>query len=438
MTSSENDSPTESKQLPRRQSASRGFMQIVAGNGLGQIVSFLALPLLSRLYSPDQHGLMTLALSIVGLLGPIALAGMHSALVVPPRDKDVAPLALSGLVSLFLTCVALGVVTFFGAPLFVEDEALHPFISITLPMLMFVTGINLLLDQMAVRSGRYGSIGRRNSVLSISITVAQLALSGTAGLVWFNGLVTGNIIGCVIGVFLLLPYAKIYARRTTIAECVKAVKENWRFPVVFAPMNTLTQLAQQAPILFVIYWFGTAAGGQVGMAERVVSVPLTLIGLASSTVFIGELSHAARSGSGGLTRIFLTTSKWLGLLGFLVMIALLLLATTLFPIFLGEEWTVAAQVAQIMAVVIATRIIATPIRELFGLLRRARLISYAEILRALLTIAAITAAILLELSLLHSLVLIYSAMVIADVVLWFFALSAVRRADREIQESRSD
>lgn len=434
MTASDDPTPDEHPK-PARQSAFRGFTQIVAGNGLGQIVTFLALPLLSRLYSPDQHGLITLALSIVGLLGPVALGGMHSALVVPRRDSEVAPLALAGLTTLTLTSIVLGFVAYFGAPLFVDDEALRPFITITLPLLLFVSGVNLLLDQLAVRSGKYGSIGKRNSVLSISITVAQLALSGTAGIVWFNGMVTGNIIGCCVGVLLLLPFAKIYARRTTIAESLRGIKQYWRFPVVFAPMNTLMQLSQQAPILFVIYWFGTAAGGQVGMAERVVSVPLTLIGLASSTVFIGELSHAARSGSGNLTRIFLNTSKWLGLLSLLVFVALLFLSTPLVPVFLGAEWGLAGQVAQIMAAVAATRIVATPIRDLFGLLERARLITYAELTRTALVIAAILASVSLGFSLLASLAAIYSALAVSDAILWLFALSAVRHADRKARES---
>lgn len=416
---------------PHRQSPFRGFTQIVAGNGLGQIVTFLALPILSRLYSPEQHGLLTLALSLVGLLGPIALAGMHSALVVPKKDSEVAPLALTGLGTLFFSAIILGTVAYFGASLFVEEEELRLFITFALPLLLIVTGINLVLDQLAVRSGKYGSIGKRNSLLSISITVAQLALSGTAGLVWFNGLVTGNIIGCFIGVLLLLPFAKLYARRASLAECVSSIRAYWRFPVVFAPMNTLTQIAQQAPILFIIYWYGTAAGGQVGMAERVVSVPLALLGLASSTVFIGELSHAARSGSGNLTRIFLYTSTWLGLLGLVVMVALLFLATPLVPVFLGEEWDTAARVAQLMALVAATRIVATPIRELFSLLKRARLITYAELLRFALVVAAICTAVISQLPMLLSLALIYSALAIADVVLWLFALSAVRSADRE-------
>lgn len=423
----------ETQKQPKRQSPFRGFTQIVAGSGLGQMVTFFALPFLSRLYSPDQYGLLTLALAIVGLLGPVALAGMHSAVVVPRRDSDVAPLVASGLASLFLTAIVLGAVAYFGSSFFIDDEALRPFISIALPALLIVTGINLILDQMAVRTGKYGSIGRRNGILSISITVAQLALSGTAGLLWFNGLITGNIIGVFVGVLLLLPFAKLYVRRVSIVESFRALKDNWRFPLVFAPTATLTQLAQQAPILFIIYWYGTAAGGQVGMAERIVTVPLALLGLASSTVFIGELSHAVRRGDGGLTKIFLTTSKWLGLLGLVLMLALLVLATTLVPVFLGEEWETAARVAQVMAVVAATRIMTTPIRELFGLLKRARLITYAELIRIGLVVAAILVSVVFELPLLISLGIIYAALAASDIILWFFAFFAVREADRKTQ-----
>lgn len=403
----------------------------MAGNGLGQIVTFFALPLLSRLYSPDQYGLLTLALSIVGLTGPMALFGMHSAIVVPRRDSDVAPLAAVGLFSLVLTGTILGAIVYFWSPLFVSDESIRPFLAIALPVLVVVAGAGTLLGPLAVRSGEYGSIGRRNSLVSISITVSQLALSGTAGLLWFNGLISGNIVGFFIGILLFVHFARRYARKVTVVECFKAVKEYWRFPVVFAPMTTLTQLSQQAPIFFVIYWFGTAEGGQVGMAERMVTVPLALLGLAGSTVFIGELSHAVRNGNGGLTKIFLTTSKWLSLLGLLLMLALMFLSTVLIPVFLGEEWEVAAKVAQLMAVVAATRIVTIPIRELFGLLKHARLVAYAELIRVALVLVAIALSIVLQLSLLTSLGLIYAALAISDIALWSFALFAVRLADKK-------
>lgn len=428
----EGTASTVEKNEVTRQTPLRGFTHIVAGNGLGQIVTLLALPVLSRLYSPDEYGLLALALSIVGVMGPMALLGMNSAVVVPPRDSDVAPLAVVGLISLIITSIIVGIIIHFWSLQFAEQYSRQLFFTIALPVLMVMTGVNVLLSHLAMRSGEYSSIGRRNGLLSITTTLSQLMLSGTAGILWFNGLVGGTIIGCLFGIILLYRFARRFARRVSLVECFRAVRANWRFPAIFAPMTTVTQLAQQTPILFVLYWFGAAEGGQVGMAERVVAVPLALLGVASSTIFIGELSHAARRGTGGLTKIFLTTSRWLGLLGLLVMVALIFLANLVVPIFLGEEWETAANIAQLMAVVAATRIVTTPIRELFGLLKRARLITYAELIRFTLLLIAIAVCIALQLPLLTSLSLIYLVLAASDAIMWLFALSAVRFADRQV------
>lgn len=412
----------------RRQGAGRGFSAIVLGTVVGQIVTFFALPVLSRFYTPDQFGVLTFALVLAGAIAPLALLGFDQAVIQPSDDRDVGPLlwaALSTLLGAALLLAALIAWTPLAASF---PDSLRPFLIWSLPLLLVVTGVALLFSQLAVRSARYSSIGGRNSAQSLTITATQLALIGTSKASSFNGLVGGAVIGTSAGALLLLPFAKRYQRRVRLPEVMGSVRRYWRFPLVFAPMTSVTLLAQQAPALFAVFAFGATAGGYVGMAERIVAVPLALIGLAAGSVFSGELSHALRSNGPDKERIFLRTSAWLCVPALGVALGLVLLAHPVLPLFLGTGWAEAAAVAQAMAVVSATRMVTNPTRAVFRVLERARLLTTVEVIRVALLGIAMSASLLMSLSLITSLTLLFSALALADIVTWLTAWWTVHRA----------
>ncbi|WP_243842028.1 oligosaccharide flippase family protein [Microbacterium hydrocarbonoxydans] len=412
-----------------RHSPRRGFAQILAGTAVGQVLTFFALPFLSRIYDSDQFGVLTFTLSIVAILTPVALLGFDQAVLQPRQDREVAPIAFAGIAVLVVVAVMLSCVVAWGPTPSTIDPELRPFLALAVPGLLIVTGLATVLTQLAVRNGRYGSIGNRNTAQSIAITTAQLSFGGLARSAGFSGLVTGALIGTTLGAVLLAPYGRQYTRRVSLRECLNAVAEYWRFPLVFAPMTALTLLAQQTPLLFVIFYFGVAEGGQVGMAERLVAVPLALIGMAASSVFTGELSQALRNDTTHKARVYLKTSLWLTTPAILALLGLYILAPVAFPVFLGDGWHTAAVIAQTMAVVAATRMLANPVRSAFRVLGRARVLTLVESTRVLLLLAAIALTLAMGLGLVPSLLALYTALAVADVMSWVLGLVVSRQAD---------
>ncbi|SEO13269.1 lipopolysaccharide biosynthesis protein [Cryobacterium luteum] len=420
----------------RRQSPLVGFSQILAGTAVGQIVTFLAMPVLSRLYAPELFGVLTFALSIVAVLVPVALLGFDQAVLLPRADSSVTPIATAGVSSLAVVCCILACLVLWSPLTSTIDSATRPFLAWSLPILLFVTGVVSLLAQLAIRAGRYGSIGHRNTAQSIAITASQFAFINTTRFSGFNGLVTGTLIGTSLGAVLLSPYVKRYAHSFTLRQWFQSVRRYWRFPLIFAPMTSLTLLAQQAPVLFVIYWFGVSDGGQIGMAERIVAVPLALVGMAVSSVFTGEISQAIRTDERHMVRIYLKTSMWLGVASGLVGLGLFFLAPIVLPLFLGTGWQGAAQIAQAMAIVATTRMLASPVRSVFRVLERARILVTIELSRAAFLVITIAFATTSDLDLLASLTLIFIALAVGDLISWFCGLVVVWQANSGVATIR--
>ncbi|MEJ6554695.1 oligosaccharide flippase family protein [Microbacterium esteraromaticum] len=416
--------------LAGRESARRGFGRIAAGTALGQVATFIALPFLSRFYSAEQFGILAVSLAVVAAVAPIVLLGFDHAMLVPKKNGDLGPLITCAAISVVLACCGVAIFVLVAPDAVAPPAALRGAMTWALPTLLLTTCAGMLFTQLAVRAGKYSGIGTRNSVQSIAISVAQLLFAPLSRGNGFNGLVVGATLGSTVGAALLLPRARPYFRRVSPRECFSAMRRYWRFPALFAPLNSLSLASQQAPIFFTALWFGAAESGQVGMAERLVAIPLALVGLATSSVFSGEYAFAVRQNVREKRKIYLRASVRLGIIGLAILAAIAGLAQYAIPFVLGDGWQNAAQIAQVMALVAATRLVCNPLRGVFRLLSKGLLLTLLDTSRVIAIALALAATWWYELDLIGSLTAIYAVMAGSDIVAWFAGFVVSHREDR--------
>lgn len=418
------------EEFPERESARRGFGRIAVGTALGQAVALIALPLLSRLYSSEQFGILAVSLAVVAALAPLALLGFDHAALVPKNDASLGPLIVCASVAIVATCCGVSTIILLAPQAIGLPTPMRSTMGWALPVLLLTTCAGMLFTQLAVRAGKYSGIGTRNSVQSIATSASQLMFTPLSRATGFSGLVVGATLGSAAGAMLLLPRARPYLRRVSPNECFSALRTYWRFPILFAPLNSVSLASQQAPIIFTALWFGAAESGQVGMAERVVAIPLALLGLATSSVFSGEYALAVRQNTREKRNIYLRASARLGIIALVVFIGIASLAEFAIPLVLGKEWHQAAQIAQVMALVTATRLVCSPLRGVFRLLSKAFLLTILDISRVLAIALAIAITWWCGLDLLDSLTVIYLVMAASDIAAWVAGLIVSYREDR--------
>lgn len=419
--------PAKHSKLESGDSITKGFTKVLAGSLVGQMVSFLALPVLSRIYSPTDYGTFTLIMSIAGVIIPVAVLGMDQAVVQPNVDREVRAQVALGFIGLTLVSV----LCFAGYWIYLSQNSgqvlVGSFYSFVLAILVWLGGAALILNQLAIKRRNYGALGSRNSVQSLTITISQVLLGAFVVSSAMNGLLLGAILGGIVGVLVLIKPAREFISIESIQDLRCRLKKDWRYPLVFAPSSLLSQFTQIAPLLFVIHWFGIAFGGQVGMAEKLVAVPVALLGFASSSVFSGELSRSARVKDGRAKEIYLRSSLYLIVVGILIALGLIVLSPIVLPSFLGEEWTAASRITQVMALVAGTRILTTPTRWTFRVYGKAKQLLTMELLKLLfITIAGLMVSIF-GVGLIFGLAALYGAVAIADLATWFTGFTIAKK-----------
>ncbi|MBY6060313.1 oligosaccharide flippase family protein [Microbacterium esteraromaticum] len=393
---------------------------IGAGTLSGQLVTLVALPFLTRLYSVDAFGAYSLALTISALALPFAVMRLDKALLLPRSDGTVKSLLWAGALMALVTASVLGLITWllgvFGP---------HPKLALLLALLLLLSSIAALLVPLASRDGRYGSLGLRAAAQSGVGTGVQIAM-GVGGATSV-GLIAGAASGPLAGIVLLAPYAATLKGRTSPRRMLNAVRRYWRFPIVFMPIAFLALFSQQIPLFLGATSFGLDAAGMIGLAERLVAVPVSLLGLAVGAVFEGEFARDLRTGGGNLVRRYQRTSVTLALIGGVSGVTLALLAPWGVPILFGEEWRQAGYVAQAMSIVVATRLVLSATRNMTQLIQQGANSLVLEITRVVLVLSSAGVSAILGLDLVASLWVIYTALALADAIAWSWGLRLLRR-----------
>lgn len=347
--------------------SARGVLTIVTGTAGGQLIGLAAAPVLTRIYSPADFGVYTVVFAVSATVATVATLRFDLAVPLPEREADAHSLVLLGLGSALGTAVlGTALVALVGKPL--ADTAGQPQLMPWLwfvPVIAAIMGGFVVLNQLAVRQRRYGAIARRNLLQALVLAVTQIA-SGVAGMKP-GGMVLGLGIGQAAGAVSLIRGANIGRADLRIAVAwrqLRTVATRYRrFPLVLAPSGLLNVLGLQLPVLIISFRYGPEVAGWLGLSQRVLSLPVMLIGAAVAQVYVGELARFVRDRSAQPRHLFLSATWRLGAIAVAAVAGVALLAPWLFRLVFGSEWEHSGHFAQALALNLGAQLVAVPLSQ---------------------------------------------------------------------------
>lgn len=347
----------------------QGTVIIGAGTAISQIVALIVIPLLTRLYTPYEFGIMGLFASLVSLL--IAFTSLRYEYAIPiPKDEEDAAHLLILCVSL-TTIISTIVMVFFYASgniitTYTEYGKVLPFL-----WLVFFGalggGIYQSLNYWAIRRRDYHRITSTKINQSVSSAVTKVAL----GVLSFGsvGLIIGQIISQVAGIGTLvkgiikndLPHFQ----NITITKLAFVARKYVVFPIYNAPASILVSISlQAAPIFILSYMFGIEVVGWYTLAYQVLIAPLSLIAGSISQVLYGEIAEKLKSKPQDILLIFKDTTKKILYISVPCVLIISLCAPFVFPIVFGNVWKMAGFYCLPLIFVIVPQVVLTPTSKL--------------------------------------------------------------------------
>lgn len=355
-------------------SLASGISSLVVGTTAARAIGLLALPVISRIYTPEDFGQFSLLTATVTILIPIITLGYAQALPLARSERRAANVlavawVVGGVGVLIVAALAAILPGIAGSnQLLISLVAIAPFIVLTLAATVFLESLNV----WSLRRRRY----RDNAIVHIIQSAVGSSIKIGLGLIGLKpmGLLVADASGnSVSALFHLkrsgqsLGAAIRMIRRKRMLQVLVFYR---RFVYFRAPAQTLAMISDKAPILLATAMFGIETSGQLGLAFLVIAVPLQLIGRSTAKVAYVELAKLYRhSRDESLRMIRLLIVRMLMLLS-VPAILLAVAGPQIFSVVFGAAWVQAGIFASILSVYLVFRLVATSLQDVFSIVGR--------------------------------------------------------------------
>jgi O-antigen/teichoic acid export membrane protein len=336
---------------------------LVGGTAVAQLITVLALPLLTRIYTPDDFSVLSVYVSTLGVISIAACLRFEIAIPLPQQDRDSANLlalalcSSTGIAALSALAVALFHVQIVDL---VAQPKLEPYLWL-LPLGVWLSGSYAALQFWTTRQGRFSVIAKTRLSQAIGGTGAQvgLGLANSAPL----GLLLGQIISSSAGIvrlaFEALKHDRSELRLIGLSDMKRTFQEYKRFP----QYSTLEALANNAGIyLPVIVIAALSAGPEAGfllLATRTMQTPMGLIGGAVAQVYLARAPDEFRAGT--LSKFTINTFSGLTKVGVGPLLFMGIVAPQIFSLVFGKQWERAGELVFWMTPWFVLQFISSPI-----------------------------------------------------------------------------
>jgi len=348
---------------------------LVGSTAIGQTITVLASPLLTRIYSPEDFGTLAVFASFLGVVAVVASLRYELALPLPEEDETAANvLALSLSIVVANTLLVGFLVWLFGDKLvkIVNAPRLHSFLWLV-PLGIMGAGFYQVLSFWAVRKKAFNHIAQTKLNQSIGQILTQLSLGVTvSGPV---GLLLGQVIGQAMGSTTLAVLAwrndEQSFKAVNPSDMLRVASRYKDFPLFSSWSTLFNALSLQIPVVLLSYLFGPTVTGLYSLGYRVLQTPMSLIGQSIGQVFFSSAAEANRSGSiSVVTRVIFHRLVQVGLP---VILLIGVAAPELFSFVFGSEWQVAGVYAQWFVPWLLLVFISSPLSTLPSVLEKQQL-----------------------------------------------------------------
>jgi len=330
---------------------SRNVLTLMTGTTVAQAIPIAISPILTRIYTPEDFGIVAFFVAISTILGSLANGSYELAIVLPKKDEDAINIfALGFIITLLLSLVLLIFVSVFNEYLtnILGDDEIG-FWLYFIPLTVFFTGLFNILKYFNTRQKNYKDIANVTIIKSIILSVIQLSVGFIKQ--GATGLISAQIISNMFANMKLLNNIiqdKRLISKISKVKIIALAKKYKKFPKFSMPSTVLNVFSYQILTLLLGVFFNTAVVGFYFLANKLIKMPMGVVGGSIGQVFYQELTHI-KNDKQAMQNLTLRTLKKLFIIGFIPFLVIMIFGDNIFSLVFGEKWIVAGEYAQMLA-----------------------------------------------------------------------------------------
>ncbi|MEZ8922423.1 lipopolysaccharide biosynthesis protein [Vibrio cyclitrophicus] len=376
----------------------RNILTLIAGSFFAKLIAVLSIPVITRIYSPDDMGGLSMFIAIVSILIPIATLRYNVAIPLPKSERQASSiLQLCLLINLMFFLLLTVIIVFFND----EFNSLINFdfsfyILILIPVAVFGAGIYETFESYASRNKEFKLIAKTKIYQSVSGNFAKIFLGYMgAGVL---GLVLGHVITLVGGLSKFYFKFKSHSDLLTLNRkfLVKVSKKYASFPIYRLPSQFILIFSGKAPLLFFGVYYSSYEAGQLGLSLMCLAFPISLIATSAGQAFYSEIAKLGKSNPSKTLDITRTLFLKMLLVGFIPTFILMYFSQNIFVIAFGEKWRDAGVFTEILSVYILFQFVSTPLVSVLNVYSKQKVFLILNLFKAFFIFCVFSTAFIFE------------------------------------------
>lgn len=358
---------------------------LLGSSVVAQALTIVAAPLLTRLYTPTDFGVLATATSIVSILGICATLRLEE--IIPLIRSEVQASMAAG-VSLFIA----GVIGLLSLPVTavvlklagVSPDSVFLAAMVAIPLAVTAAGVFSTLVGVRLRLQQFTTISRT----TIDQSIVQLCIQVAGGLLGMGAyaLLMGKVAEKGVGIRrLAFINGAVIDRRTVVkapSNLPIVLKRNGDLIAYGLPAAVIrgSSAAIVAPVLSAV--MGVAAAGIYAIAYRALFVPFSLVGSALLRAFLGIGTRLQDDFDAQVKRLVYWSAGVSFVVGSVLFIGLQEYGPSLFAYVFGAQWELAGHLAPSIAVMGVCYAVLQPLQRVYDVWGLVRIRLVLEVLRA--------------------------------------------------------
>ena len=360
--------------VKKKTSFASDVLTLVGGTTFAQVVTILASPILTRLYTPEEFGAWALLISITTIVGIIACMRYEFSIMLPESDEEaINLLGLSLSIVLIITSISILPIYFFKneIALMLNSPQLGDYLWM-IPIFIFVNGTFQALNYWNSRTKHFKRLSFAQVSRSLSTTGTQI-LSGLIRYPLSGGLIVGSLVGYIVSTLTLGGQIWRDDKNFILSNLhpqkfVQGLKRYKKFPLIDTWSALLNSISWQLPAFLLAFYFSPAVVGFYSIGFRILQMPMSFIGSSLSQVFFQRASVANSQGS--LDVLVETVFKLLVIIGMFPILTLTFVGSDVFSVIFGSSWAEAGFYAQILSIWAFVWFISSPLSSIYVVMEK--------------------------------------------------------------------
>lgn len=343
----------------------KDVLKLTSGTVIAQILPILFFPILSRLYTPADYGVLGIFMGISMVVVSVAALQLNMAITIPKENEEALKVIATAILCIKLVCILSLIIigSLYLLPFFnnwLNSVRLIPWFFL-IPIVVFFSASATQYQTWFVRTGNFNIVTRSR----ITTAIATVGLSLLFTLFWRNeiGLIASYMSGSAIGWIQVRYYFRQQQTMPSLGWTQFRIylSRYKNFALYSAPTEFISNFAQQLPLYVLSVYGGAQSVGWFSRSRQILGMPISYISASIAEVYRQKASEYYRINPQGLPTLFTKTMVSLASLGFLPFLILIVAGPSLFEFAFGSAWRQAGVYSQYLGVMYFLRFVFSPL-----------------------------------------------------------------------------